>query len=71
MITTNSDIKNYSFYNPNNIYILDRKDVIIDKKFFNSEYQDIDFSTYNEFSIAGWIYSIFIANELKEWRKVN
>ncbi len=69
MITTNSDIKNYSFYNPNNIYILDRKDVIIDKKFFDSEYQDINFSTYNEFSIAGWIYSIFIDDELKEWRK--
>ena len=69
MITTNCDIKNYSFYNPNNILILDRNNIIIDENFFENDYQDIDAHTYELLSIGGWIYSIFISDELKGWRK--
>ena len=69
MITTNSQIKNYSFYNPNNIYILDRNNITLDENFFNSDYQNIDSSIYNNLSIGGWIKSVFIDDELKEWEE--
>ena len=70
MITTNTDVENYSFYNSKNIYILDRKDMIIDENFLITEYQDIDSDTYNLLSIGGWLYSIFIDDAIKEWRKI-
>ena len=70
MITTNTDVKNYSFYNSKNIYILDRKDIIIDENFLITEYQDIDSDTYNLLSLGGWLYSIFIDNKIKKWRKI-
>jgi len=69
MITTNSEIKKYSFYNPNNIFVLDRDNVKIDENFFISDYQNIENITYNKLSIGGWIYSVFIDNELNDWEK--
>lgn len=69
MITTNHEIKNYPFYNPNNVFVLNRDTVIIDYEFFNSNYQDVDSDLYEKLSIGGWIYSIFIDDDLKYWEE--
>lgn len=41
LITTNADIKNYDFYNEDNICVIDRNHVMMDKEFLSSDYNRI------------------------------
>lgn len=38
LITTNQDIKNYDFYHKDNILVIDRNNISIEKSFINSDY---------------------------------
>lgn len=55
LITTNSDIKNYDFYSPNNILIVDRDNPQIPDEFINSNFTDIPEQIYDKYSISSWI----------------
>lgn len=59
LITTNSDVVNYDFYNPNNILVVDRYNPKIDKAFFETKYEDLSEIIYNKYSIRQWIRDIF------------
>ena len=67
IITTNSEIKKYSFFNPNNILIIDRSNIQIDKNFFEFEYEDIDIDLYEKLSITGWLKELFIEECSNNW----
>lgn len=69
LITTNKEILKFGFYNPNNIYYLDRNDMTIDLDFFDKPYQKIDGSLFDKLSITGWIYNLFINDEREYWQK--
>lgn len=58
LITTNTDIKNYDFYNPNNILIIDEKRPDIPLAFFNNEYEKIPEILFNKYSLEGWISEV-------------
>ena len=60
LITTNSDIVNYDFYNPNNILLVDENNPIIPLSFFESAYVDIPESIYRKYSLDGWINQVFL-----------
>lgn len=62
LITTNSDIKNYDFYNPNNILIIDEKKPEIPLDFFKNEYQKIPDSIYQKYTLEGWIKTLLEIN---------
>lgn len=55
IITTNSDIVNYDFYNKNNILIIDRDKPILNKSFFETPYQKIDNSVIDYYQIDKWL----------------
>ncbi len=55
MITTNSDITDYDFYNANNILVVDRTNPIIPASFINSPYEDIPNDIYEKYGIDSWI----------------
>ncbi len=57
-ITTNKDIINYDFYNPNNILVVDRKNVKIDKEFLKKPYEELNDSIYKKYSLENWIISV-------------
>lgn len=61
LITTNQDIKNYDFYNEENILIIKNIDEIekINKEFFEKEYKKIDSKIKNRYSAKGFIEEIF------------
>lgn len=59
LITTNFNIKNYPFYNENNILIIDRKNIELDINFFKNKYLTLDQDVYEKYSIDGWIYDLF------------
>jgi len=58
IITTNADIKNYDFYNPANICIIDRENPVLDKAFFETPYQDIPQEVYNRYSLEQWVKDV-------------
>jgi GT2 family glycosyltransferase len=63
LITTNTAIKKYDFYNENNILVIDRDNPKISPSFFNSPYQEISPNIRYKYSIEGWIAEIFKLSE--------
>ncbi len=55
LVTTNTDIKNYDFYNPNNILIIDAKNPIFPTSFFETNYQNIPEAIINKYKIENWV----------------
>lgn len=58
LITTNTSIKDYDFYNPNNISIIDRNNVCIDDHFLESPYEPLDDALYKKYSLQSWIFEV-------------
>jgi len=58
LITTNLHIKEYDFYNPNNIFIWEEHTTEIPKSFLEIPYQDIDKKLYEKYKLENWIKSI-------------
>jgi len=59
IITNNETIKEYDFYNPNNILILNKEVSNIDDTFLNNEYEDVPTEIYEKYTIDGWIKNVF------------
>lgn len=57
-ITTNADIVNYDFYNPNNIMVIDRKDPKMDMSFFSAPYEPLPAEIYEKYSLENWILHV-------------
>jgi hypothetical protein len=55
LITTNSDIKKYDFYDANNILIIDRDRPIIDSKFLYTPYKNVPEDIVEKYSLTNWI----------------
>lgn len=55
LITTNKNVMHYDFYNPNNIYVIDRENPIVDKQFFDTEYEVLDKDIVEQYSLENWI----------------
>lgn len=58
LITTNVNIKNYDFYNPNNISIIDRKHVMIDDRFLKTTYEPLREEIYMKYTLRSWILEV-------------
>lgn len=66
IITTNKDIKNYDFYDPDNITVIDRSSPVIDAEIFNTPFMSIPSDVWSKYSLAQWIYDVLGA-EVEEW----
>jgi hypothetical protein len=55
LVTTNSDIKNYDFYNPNNILIIDAQDPVFPKSFFETTYEPVPAVVLKKYLLENWI----------------
>jgi hypothetical protein len=58
LITTNPDIKNYDFFNPSNIYVIESKEFIINKTFFETAYAPIPKEIYEKYTLGTWIKTV-------------
>lgn len=61
LITTNASIKDYDFYDPSNILVIDRENPEIPEQFFYTDYRPINEKTYYKYSLDGWLEEIFIS----------
>lgn len=59
LITTNSSIKKYDFYNEYNIHIIDRENPSVDEEFISRPYHSIESNIVNQYSLSEWIKRIF------------
>jgi len=60
LITTNSAIQEYDFYDPQNIFVFDRKgDGKIPVDFFTSPYRPINSDIFQKYSLNEWLVEIF------------
>jgi hypothetical protein len=60
IITTNKTIRNYDFYNPNNILILDKNCAIdINPDFLTTPYEPLSDEIYNKYTIENWVKTVF------------
>jgi hypothetical protein len=59
LITDNKAIKEYSFFNPANIMVIEKNKIKLDTNFFNSPYQEIDNNIYEEYIIDSWVKKVF------------
>ncbi|MCU7618339.1 hypothetical protein NZ698_14155 [Chryseobacterium sp. PBS4-4] len=56
LITTNKDIVNYDFYNPENIFVIENvDDITIPIAFFETSYVDIPENILNKYFIQNWV----------------
>lgn len=58
LITTNSNVLTYDFYNPSNICVIDRNSPVIPAGFLITPYVDIDPSVYQRYRLEGWLDEI-------------
>lgn len=59
LFTTNDDVKNYDFYDANNIYCFDRNNPNIKIEFLNKDNSGINDIVYKKYSLTQWIKHIF------------
>lgn len=59
LITTNEAVKRYAFFDPNNILVIDPKNVEIPKKFFETPYNPVDKDIYYKYTIENWVKTVF------------
>ena len=59
LIITNPSIKEYAFYNPNNILVVDEDNPEIPLSFLETKYEPIDQSIYDQFTINSWVKNVF------------
>ncbi len=64
LITTNADIVNYDFYNPNNILVIDESNPLIPADFFEKEYQKLPDALFYKYTLDGWIDQVILGKKL-------
>ena len=68
LLTTNSDIKNYPFYDKGNIMILDRTNLELDADFFKSDFSPINPRDLEMMTLDSWIECLFIKDQDEYWK---
>jgi len=59
IITNNASVKDYAFYNANNIMVIDPKNVQIDRSFFESDYKPLEDTIYHQFTVDHFADTVF------------
>jgi hypothetical protein len=67
LITTNPDIKKYLFYNEKNIFVIDRKNIMVDESFFLTPFVPINEELRKDMSLAGWLNMLFVEYKENYW----
>lgn len=60
LITTNIHIKEYDFYDENNVLVVDRENPIVTDLFLDTPYREVPFDIYEKYSIDNWIDTILL-----------
>jgi hypothetical protein len=70
LITTNPNIKDYPFYHPQNVLIIERENIIFKEDFFETDFREIDVKIRESMSLKGWLYEVFGFSSNEHWKQV-
>lgn len=59
VVTNNTNVLNYDFYNPDNILVLKNADDKIDPNFFKTDYQELPEEIYEKYAVQQWVSTVF------------
>ncbi|MFC6269219.1 glycosyltransferase family protein [Frigoriflavimonas asaccharolytica] len=59
IITNNQTIKDYDFYNPENILIINENLSNVEIAFFENDYQDLPTKIYYKYTLENWVKTVF------------
>lgn len=59
LITTNADVVNYDFYNPQNILVIDEDNIDIPEDFVNTPYKLVDKAILENYYLENWVKKVF------------
>lgn len=59
IITNNPTIKEFDFYNPENILVLNENISNLEKSFFEEPYQELSSEIYNKYTLENWVKTVF------------
>ena len=59
IITNNPTVKDYDFYNPENILIIDEDLSNISSSFFEGSYQELSPEIYRKYTLENWVETVF------------
>src|SRR5690606_24467824 len=59
IITTNKNILNYDFYNPQNILVINENDVRIPEEFLKTPYIPLSKDLFEKYTLQSWVKNIF------------
>jgi hypothetical protein len=59
LVTTNSEVLDYDFYDASNICVVDRTNPKVPKTFIESKYTPVDPVIVNRYSLSSWLDNIF------------
>lgn len=58
-ITTNSEVKKYNFYSPNNVLVLNENNIQINREFIDSPFEEISPELLRKYSVSQFVDDIF------------
>lgn len=58
LITTNKSVREYDFYHPNNILVVDRNNVMVPGDFLSSDYFPVDDSVLDKYTLRAWLCNV-------------
>ncbi len=67
LITTNLDIKNYPFYDPDNILVVDREDIQLDPDFFTTDFKELEKEVLQKMSLDSFLECLFDKDQDDYW----
>lgn len=59
ILTSNSYVREFDFYNPENILVIDPKKLEIPTRFFETPYVSIPPEIYRKYTLEGWVSEVF------------
>jgi len=60
LITTNLNVKNYDFYNPNNVFLVDEMNLTVSTDFLQGSYQPVSEDVLNKYYVDFWVQEFFL-----------
>jgi hypothetical protein len=64
LITTNENVKNYDFYNSNNIFIVNKGNLHLLDNFIRLPYIKLSDAIYKKYSVTNWVKSFFLEENI-------
>lgn len=66
LVTTNAGVRDYPFYDPQNIHVIDRSNPTLPKDFLQTPYTPVAEELYRQYSLSGWVDDLLGRNSQPE-----